>query len=189
VHQHTLEDMVVRKFGEKTRYDYIRHVTMFSKFLGRSPEAMVARALWGGWKRLPCAFCNATRMLPTRADKRLLDLRMPDVGWDQGRRSMSPAEREEWRKLEWILRRAAEQRAKGPEDPYYSMRRLFLHWEREREGERPTGRDSEKAVDNFLRDLGIKPRKPVKVTKPMSFFLPIRDRKPMAFFLPKQRDA
>jgi hypothetical protein len=29
-----LEDMAVRKFGEKTRHDYIRHVATFAKYLG-----------------------------------------------------------------------------------------------------------------------------------------------------------
>jgi integrase/recombinase XerD len=33
-----LEDMAVRKFGEKTRPDYIRHVEAFASFLGRSPD-------------------------------------------------------------------------------------------------------------------------------------------------------
>ena len=37
-----LEDMAVRKFGEKTRHDYIRHVAMFAKFLGRSPDTATA---------------------------------------------------------------------------------------------------------------------------------------------------
>jgi site-specific recombinase XerD len=32
----------VRKFGEKTRNDYIRHVAMFAKFLGRSPDTATA---------------------------------------------------------------------------------------------------------------------------------------------------
>jgi integrase len=32
-----IEDMSVRKFGEKTQHDYIRHVEAFAKFLGRSP--------------------------------------------------------------------------------------------------------------------------------------------------------
>ena len=32
-----IEDMNVRKFGEKTQNDYIRHVKTFSTFLGRSP--------------------------------------------------------------------------------------------------------------------------------------------------------
>jgi hypothetical protein len=36
--QRMLEDMAVRKFGEKTRRDYIRHVDAFASFLGRSPE-------------------------------------------------------------------------------------------------------------------------------------------------------
>jgi integrase len=33
-----LEDMAVRKFGEKTRRDYIRHIEAFASFLGRSPD-------------------------------------------------------------------------------------------------------------------------------------------------------
>jgi site-specific recombinase XerD len=33
-----LEDMAVRKFGDKTRHDYIRHVEAFARFLGRSPD-------------------------------------------------------------------------------------------------------------------------------------------------------
>jgi len=33
-----IEDMSVRKFGEKTQHDYIRHVETFAKFLGRSPD-------------------------------------------------------------------------------------------------------------------------------------------------------
>jgi Phage integrase, N-terminal SAM-like domain len=37
-----LEDMAVRKFGEKSRQDYIRHVAMFAKFLGRSPVTATA---------------------------------------------------------------------------------------------------------------------------------------------------
>jgi site-specific recombinase XerD len=32
-----IEDMSVRKFGQKTQHDYIRHVKTFSTFLGRSP--------------------------------------------------------------------------------------------------------------------------------------------------------
>jgi hypothetical protein len=98
---------------------------------------------------------------------------------------MSPAEREELRRMQWMLRRNAERRAKGPEDRYDVMRRQLLAWQRESERERPTGRDPEEVVDDLLRALGIERRKPVRVTKPMAFFLPIRDRKPMAFFLPK----
>src|SRR5215510_3254544 len=33
-----LEDMTVRKFSDKTRYDYIRCIESFAKFLGRSPD-------------------------------------------------------------------------------------------------------------------------------------------------------
>jgi integrase/recombinase XerD len=37
-----LEDMVVRRLGEKTKSDYIRHVENFTAFLGRSPDAATA---------------------------------------------------------------------------------------------------------------------------------------------------
>jgi integrase/recombinase XerD len=37
-----LEDMSVRKFGEKTQHDYIRHIESFAKFLGHSPETATA---------------------------------------------------------------------------------------------------------------------------------------------------
>jgi hypothetical protein len=37
-----LEDMAVRKFGDKTRHDYIRHVEALASFLGRSPDAATA---------------------------------------------------------------------------------------------------------------------------------------------------
>jgi integrase/recombinase XerD len=40
-----IEDMSVRKFGEKTQQDYIRHVEQFAKFLGRSPESASAEDL------------------------------------------------------------------------------------------------------------------------------------------------
>jgi integrase/recombinase XerD len=40
-----IEDMRVRKFGEKTQHDYIRHVETFAKFLGRSPETATAEDL------------------------------------------------------------------------------------------------------------------------------------------------
>jgi integrase/recombinase XerD len=40
--QRMLEDMAVRKFGEKTRRDYIRHVEAFASFLGRSPDTATA---------------------------------------------------------------------------------------------------------------------------------------------------
>ena len=33
-----IEDTRVRKFGDKTRNDYIRHVKAFSTFLGRSHQ-------------------------------------------------------------------------------------------------------------------------------------------------------
>ena len=37
-----LEDMAVRKLGDKTRHDYIRHVEAFARFLGRSPDTATA---------------------------------------------------------------------------------------------------------------------------------------------------
>jgi hypothetical protein len=40
-----IEDMSVRKFGEKTQHDYIRHVEAFAKFLGRSPDTATGEDL------------------------------------------------------------------------------------------------------------------------------------------------
>ena len=40
-----LEDMAVRKFGEKTQHDYIRHVESFARFLGRSPDTATGEDL------------------------------------------------------------------------------------------------------------------------------------------------
>ena len=40
-----IEDMSVRKFGDKTRHDYIRHVESFAKFLGRSPDSATGEDL------------------------------------------------------------------------------------------------------------------------------------------------
>jgi hypothetical protein len=40
-----IEDMTVRKFVEKTRNDYIRHVRTFTAFLGRAPDTATAKAL------------------------------------------------------------------------------------------------------------------------------------------------
>jgi integrase/recombinase XerD len=40
-----IEDMTVRKFVEKTRDDYIRHVKTFAAFLGRSPDTATAEEL------------------------------------------------------------------------------------------------------------------------------------------------
>ena len=37
-----LEDMAVRHFVAKTQQHYIRHVAMFAKFLGRSPDTATA---------------------------------------------------------------------------------------------------------------------------------------------------
>jgi integrase/recombinase XerD len=33
-----IEDMTIRKFGQKTQHDYVRSVKDFAKFLGRSPD-------------------------------------------------------------------------------------------------------------------------------------------------------
>ena len=40
-----LEDMAVRRFGEKTQHDYIKHVETFTRFLGRSPDTATAEDL------------------------------------------------------------------------------------------------------------------------------------------------
>ena len=40
-----LEDMAVRRFGEKTQHDYIKHVETFAIFLGRSPDTATAEDL------------------------------------------------------------------------------------------------------------------------------------------------
>jgi integrase/recombinase XerD len=40
-----IEDMTVRNFVEKTRNDYIRHVKIFTAFLGRSPDTATAEDL------------------------------------------------------------------------------------------------------------------------------------------------
>jgi site-specific recombinase XerD len=40
-----IEDMSVRKFGEKTQHDYIRHIEAFARFLGRSPDTATAEDL------------------------------------------------------------------------------------------------------------------------------------------------
>ena len=37
-----LEDMTVRRIGEKTQSNYIRHVETFTAFLGRSPATATA---------------------------------------------------------------------------------------------------------------------------------------------------
>jgi integrase/recombinase XerD len=43
--QRMIEDMSVRNFVEKTRNDYIRHVSTFTAFLGRSPDTATAEDL------------------------------------------------------------------------------------------------------------------------------------------------
>src|SRR5258708_39196215 len=40
-----IEDMCVRKWGEKTQHDYIRHIEQFAKFLGRSPDTATGEDL------------------------------------------------------------------------------------------------------------------------------------------------
>jgi len=43
--QRMIEDMTVRNFVEKTRNEYIRHVRMFTAFLGRSPDTATGEDL------------------------------------------------------------------------------------------------------------------------------------------------
>ena len=40
-----LEDMAVRRIGEKTQHDYLQHVETFSIFIGRSPDTATAEDL------------------------------------------------------------------------------------------------------------------------------------------------
>ena len=40
--QRMLEDMTVRRIGEKTRSNYIRHIAAFTAFPGRSPDTATA---------------------------------------------------------------------------------------------------------------------------------------------------
>ena len=40
-----LEDMAVRRLGEKTQHDYIKHVETFAIFLGRSPDTATPEEL------------------------------------------------------------------------------------------------------------------------------------------------
>jgi hypothetical protein len=47
-----IEDMMVRKFAEKTRNDYIRHVKTFAAFLAACPTRERPRI---------CGFSNCTR--------------------------------------------------------------------------------------------------------------------------------
>ena len=43
--QRMIEDMSVRRFGDKTQADYIRHVERFVKFLSHSPETATGEDL------------------------------------------------------------------------------------------------------------------------------------------------
>ncbi len=43
--QRMIEDMSVRKFCEKAKHDYVRHVEMFAGFLGRSPATATGEDL------------------------------------------------------------------------------------------------------------------------------------------------
>ena len=45
LHHRMLEDMAVRRLGEKTRHDYIKHIETFTRFFGRSPDAATAEDL------------------------------------------------------------------------------------------------------------------------------------------------
>ena len=40
-----LEDMAVRRLGEKTQHDYIQHVASFAIFIGRSPDTATSEDL------------------------------------------------------------------------------------------------------------------------------------------------
>jgi hypothetical protein len=40
-----LEDVAVRKFDSRTCHNYIRHVALFAKFLGRSPDVSMGAEL------------------------------------------------------------------------------------------------------------------------------------------------
>ncbi len=55
-----LEDMAVRRFGEKTRHDYVRHIETFTRFLGRSPDT--ATPVCASWES---ASDTSDRHLPT----------------------------------------------------------------------------------------------------------------------------
>jgi len=43
--QRMIDDMRMRKFGEKTQLDYIRAVRNFTKYLGRSPDTATVEDL------------------------------------------------------------------------------------------------------------------------------------------------
>jgi integrase/recombinase XerD len=43
--QRMIEDMRMRKFGEKTQLDYVRAVRKFAKYLGRSPDTATVEDL------------------------------------------------------------------------------------------------------------------------------------------------
>ena len=43
--QRMIEDMSVRKFCDKAKHDYVRHVELFAAFLGRSPATATGEDL------------------------------------------------------------------------------------------------------------------------------------------------
>ena len=43
--QRMIEDMRMRKLGEKTQYHYLRAVRQFAKYLGRSPDTATVEDL------------------------------------------------------------------------------------------------------------------------------------------------
>ena len=61
--QRMIEDMTVRHFKEKVQKDYIRHVTNFKDFLGRSPDTATSED-----KTSP----PMTPINPSRASSRVL---------------------------------------------------------------------------------------------------------------------
>jgi integrase/recombinase XerD len=57
-----IEDMSVRKFGAKTRHDYIRYVESLVKFLGRSPDTATGEDLR---RYHPCWLAGHVGLEPT----------------------------------------------------------------------------------------------------------------------------
>lgn len=68
---------------------------------------------------------------------------------------------QERRQFEWLRREMRARELRGPEDLYEAMRALLLS----------VGIPARR-VHEALRRMGLKPRKPVAITKPRSFWLP-----------------
>jgi len=54
-----LEDMDVRRLGEKTKSNYIYHVANFTTFLGRSPDTATAAGSFPGGFPTPATVSDA----------------------------------------------------------------------------------------------------------------------------------